>query len=387
MARRFLIIVLLMAHKADFKCVTTFATTCEHLSDISKYSTRNWDTLIIKANECNRGKVQKNNEVLTAGVFNTTSNLEHLYIVEKLNSIAPAASSGLQSLKYLKLWGNQLKVLRKGVFANFENLQKLDLRYNQIENLVHGFCENSFIREIDLSYNELTNIQVGMLDLESLEILKLSHNRLSFIAPNTFHAASIQILDLSYNNFVSFQTHTVENLFNLKQLLITHNKLETIALLTTLQSLQLLDLSYNNFETIHNEAFSQLPELKTLYLDNNNLKNLHPSIFTTTIETLHLHKNNLTSLPNGFINGTLLELKELTIGANPWFCNCLMEITQRVKRRKIQLTSCEEEYFSNGKSPVCVSIRGDCGEGRKLSEDVYGMFASAVGNYKCERSV
>lgn len=388
MVRRFLIIVLVIAHKllqADFKCVTSFATTCERLSDISGYATPIWDTLIIKPNECNSGKVQKSSEVLTAGVFNTTSSLEYLYISEKLSSIETGAFSGLENLKYLKLWGNQLKVLPKGAFLNFNNLQKLDLRHNKIENLVHGFCGNSFIKEIDLSSNDLTNIQVDMLDLESLEILNLAHNRLSFIAPQSFHITCIE-LDLSYNNLESFQANTVENLPNLRRLVIPHNKLTTIPLLTALQSLDLLDLSYNNLNTIPNEAFSHLPELKTLYLDNNNLKELNPSAFTRTvnIKTLHLHRNNLTSLADGLFNNTFPELKEVTIGANPWFCKCLTEITRYVKRRKIQLSRCEEQYFSDGKAPVCVSIRADCGKGAKLSDGVYGEFASALGNYKCD---
>lgn len=374
--------------EADSKCVTTFLTTCEKVADVSRYAKPTWEILTIKSNECSSGRVQKNTEVLSAGVFNTTWtwNLEQLYIVEKVNSVESDTFRSLKNLQYLKMWGNSLKVLQRGMFANFESLRKLDLRYNSIENLAHGFCEGSSIKEVDLSFNSLTNIQVDMLDLPSLEVLKMTHNRISFISPKAFHS-NLVTLDLRHNDLEEFQGDTFDSLSNLQQLLVSNNKLNTVSAFAALENLEVLKLSYNNIETIPSEAFSNLLELKQLSLDNNNLKTLHPAIFARklNIEILHLHRNNLTSL-SGLIGEALPKLKEITIAANPWYCQCLLGITEYIRGRKIQLTACERRYLSDGSSPICVSIKTDCEKYQRLNDDVFEEFNRGVQSYKCDRS-
>lgn len=373
--------------KINCKCATTFATTCEQVTDIARYAKPTWEALIIKNNECNSGRVKKNTAVLPAGAFNTTLHLEQLYIVEQLNSVESGAFAGLNNLQHLQLWGNVLKVLQRGMFANFHNLRKLDLRHNSIENLAHGFCEASSIKEIDLSFNSLTNIQVDMLDLSSLDTIKITHNRISFIAPKAFHSTLIT-LDLRYNEIEQFQDDTIQNLMNLKQLLISHNSVKSLPLLSALESLEILDLSHNAIDTLPSGAFSNLLELKRLLLDNNHLKVLQSGVFTRklNVEALHLHRNNLTSL-SGLVGEALPKLKEITIGANPWYCQCLLTIIQHVENRRIRLTECEDQYLSDGSSPICVSTPADCEKDLRLSEDVYEEFARAVEGYKCDTTV
>lgn len=378
------VVIIQQIFQCDFKCVNSFATICEKISDISRYESPNWDILIIKNNECNGGRIQKNSEVLSAGIFNATINLEQLYISEKLNSIEAAGFFGLRHLQYLKLWGNQLKVLQRGTFSYFDNLKKLDISGNKIENLAHGWCENSVIQEIDLSFNQLTNIQVNMLDFESLKTVKLAHNRLSFMAAQCFNTNLLK-LDISFNIFDNFREDITENLLYLRELNIAHNKLRAPPTFSKSHlSLETFDLSYNTIESIDNGALSKLFELKQLYLNNNNLKILRPEVFgrKMNIESLHLHANNLTSL-SGLVGDALPLLSEITIGANPWYCECLLEIIRYIKNQTILLTTCEEEYFSTGKSPVCVSISVDCEKGERLRDDVYQEFTSTSKNYNC----
>ena len=69
---------------------------------------------------------------------------------------------GLNSLRYLHLFGNSLNAVPAGVF-NGKLLEVLNLSQNALKTLpVGAFCGMSTLRSLDLSFNTLNTLPVGM---------------------------------------------------------------------------------------------------------------------------------------------------------------------------------------------------------------------------------
>merc|ERR1719318_680546 len=89
-----------------------------------------------------------------------------------------------------------------------------------------------------------------------------------------------------------------------------------------LTNLHYMDLSHNYLTYL--DKFPPLPVLRTLDLSHNLLHSIHKDTFSTlgpSLERIDLSHNLLTSIPSTTF--TLLpKLRQLSLGDNPWHCNC-----------------------------------------------------------------
>lgn len=368
--------------QCESKCSTTILTTCEKLDDLKRYGKSSWKIVLVENDRCTRGMKSENEEVLKFGSFNSSCNLEQLYISKRLNDIEQDSFYCLNNLRYLKVWGNMLKVIRHRAFSQFQKLDVLDIQENSVENIAHGFCKDSAIREINLSSNKLSNIQVDMLDSPVLERIALAHNQISFIAPNSFNEALL-FLDLSHNSMETIDPSTFGNQKNLRALDYSHNKIKNLDANLAMESLEALDVSHNQIQELRAELFKDMANLQRLYLNNNNLKSFPPSLFSgLDLKVFHVHRNRLT----GLYAPELTHLTEVSIGGNPWKCSCLLQILQFVNEHKIGQLKCDREFISDGKNPVCLIDKVSKCDGSDLTNDRdLSQFHDFVQNYMCDK--
>jgi len=170
---------------------------------------------------------------------------------------------------------------------NSINLNKLDITI--LENLIFfiakrtkfGMNENDVIYlnkcllYIDLSHNKIQNIEKNLNNLENLINLReldLSHNRITDIKVLK-NLTNLIKLDISYNDVTEIKV--LENLTNLKKLNISHNPIQAqeLSVLENLTNLYSLDINslriyIENIENVYHLNLEKLKNLKEIKNDN-----------------------------------------------------------------------------------------------------------------------
>ncbi|KAK2859218.1 hypothetical protein Q5P01_003838 [Channa striata] len=125
--------------------------------------------------------------------------------------------TGTKSLESLTITGARITSLPGSVCEQLPNLQLLDLSYNQIQ-ILPSFsgCEN--IQKIDLHHNDIEQLQENTFHgLMSLRSVDLSWNSLSSVKPNSFSALpTLTKLDLSSNQLASLSLIGLQSLTHLR---------------------------------------------------------------------------------------------------------------------------------------------------------------------------
>ncbi|XP_035003340.2 leucine-rich repeat-containing G-protein coupled receptor 5-like [Hippoglossus stenolepis] len=125
--------------------------------------------------------------------------------------------TGTKSLESLTITGARIISLPSSVCEQLPNLQLLDLSYNHIHSLPSfSACEN--IQKIDLHHNDIEELQENNFHgLMSLSSLDLSWNRLTSVKPNSFSALpALTKLDLSSNQLSSLTLTGLQSLTHLR---------------------------------------------------------------------------------------------------------------------------------------------------------------------------
>ena len=236
--------------------------------------------------------------------LNLKGNLGYLFITKEFINLP----FNLSNLKTLEAPNCDI-VNIPGYFKNLNNLELLNLSYNNISDLTN-LSDLKNLEILILSHNNISEIN-ALLSLKKLHSLLLSHNNISEI--NEINLPNLKDLNLSNNKIHSIDRIPIGNL---EKLNLSNNNLfnEQIGGMdatfspTPLESsnnkLKLLNLSNNKinrkiFEYIINNNFN----LKALYLDNiTNIEDLDPDFFNdlinivnskNTLKVLSLSKNSL----------------------------------------------------------------------------------------------
>lgn len=235
-------------------------------------------------------------------------------------AVDPWVISGIAStVRHLNLRRNNLsgEFFKGDSFAQFRDLELLDLGYNQVGGELPSFKtlqnlrvlrlgSNQFggsipvelfeclmpLEELDLSDNQFTG-SIQQINCTTLNVLNLSSNGLSGLLPSSLGGSVI--VDLSRNALTG-----------------------DISIMQTWESkLENLDLSSNNLSGNLPNLTSQFPNLSYLKIRNNSLMgNLPPAIGTCPrLSEVDLSINNLDGpIPHSFF--TSLTLKSLNLSGN-----------------------------------------------------------------------
>lgn len=249
---------------------------------------------------------------------------------ESLGTLCP--SKGLlfvppdidRSTVELRLGGNYILRITQQDFANMTDLVDLTLSRNTISYIQpFSFGDLETLRSLHLDNNRL--MELGPDDLRglvNLQHLIVNNNQLGRIHGKAFEdlAPALEDLDLSYNNLMSLPWGSVRQMVNLHQLSVDHNLLDFIP----------------------EGTFTELERLARLDLTSNRLQKLPPDpIFARAQESLILTTPYAPQL-------------SLSLGGNPFHCNCEMLWLRRLERDD-ELETCASpptlkgRYFWNAK--------------------------------------
>lgn len=269
------------------------------------------------------GKKIANNDDSTYTIQITRENLES---ITSLSFTAKGITniSGIENFGYLEgliFWNEKIEDFSP--IENLVNLKSLSIDYNspKIENI--NFL-NKLVQLTSLSIcadsdnrgtargNTIKDIS-ALQNMSNLKSLLLAQNEISDITPLR------SLSGLTSLNLEGSPIEDVSILCNLNNLKILHlesceiddNDLEYICNLTNLKSLYLgnINYEYNNINNI--EPIKKLTNLTTLRLDNNNITDITALSDLVNLENLALRGNNISNLEP---LSNLTKLKTLNLG-------------------------------------------------------------------------
>ncbi|KZC07924.1 PREDICTED: slit homolog 3 protein [Dufourea novaeangliae] len=225
----------------------------------------------------------------------------------RINDFHNGSFRNLHQLTGLRLIGNDIGNLSRGMLWDLPNLQILNLARNKVQHVeMHAFERNVRLEAIRLDGNFLSNINGVFTSIASLLLLNLSENHIEWF-DYAFIPGNLKWLDI-HGNFI-------ENLGNyyeirdskVKTLDASHNRITELSPLSVPDSVELLFINNNYISVVRPNTFA----------DKVNLTRV--DMYANLIETMELTSLLLTKVPED------RPLPEFYIGGNPFNCNCSMD--------------------------------------------------------------
>uniref|UniRef100_A0A6V7I0C7 TIR domain-containing protein n=1 Tax=Bracon brevicornis TaxID=1563983 RepID=A0A6V7I0C7_9HYME len=273
------------------------------------------------------------NQIVTldSQAFRNCSDLKELDLSGNELTAVPEALRDLTFLKTLDLGENKITDFHNGSFKNLNQLTGLRLIGNEIGNLSRGMLwDLPNLQILNLARNKVQQIERGTFERNvRLEAIRLDGNFLTDINGIFTTIASLLLLNLSENHIEWFDYAFIPK--NLKWLDIHGNFIESLG-----NYYQIRDLKVRTLDASHNRITELTPlsvpdSVELLFINNNYISNVHANTFTgkvnltrvdmyaNMIETMELAALRLTPVPEGRF------LPEFYIGGNPFNCNCSMD--------------------------------------------------------------
>lgn len=231
---------------------------------------------------------------------------------------------GARRIKKLDISANELSDIPHWV-TSLEDLEYLNLRSNQIQNVAANNCFSLFeLRVLNLSYNQIDYLPNSVANLRKLERLDLSNNLLRDIPSTICDLTELKVLQLNSNS-ISRLPDCIGKLTKLSQIEINSNKMESLPdSIGLLKDLEALDLSFNALKDLPG-SFSNLKELRFLDLSYNQLFEIPSELRTlVNLQEINFAGNQIKELP--------IWLSELTSLQSIYFSgNPVKEIPSNIK--------------------------------------------------------
>ena len=204
--------------------------------------------------------------------INTLSKLNNLKVlnlnnIEGIDQIPNLNKSS--NLKELTIQNSNLKFIDNRFCSNKNKLQKIDLQYNNLENVMNIFQNCVSLTLLDLSYNKLKTLNNLFVQDTLLEYLVLDNNYIQKIEISDLSNMP-HLIELSIsNNLVKFiDEKAFENLKSLKKLNLYKNDIFSLPPISTVyKTLRFLDVNENtnliNFPSA--KEFKLIRELNVHY--------------------------------------------------------------------------------------------------------------------------
>lgn len=304
-----------------------------------------------------------------------------------------------KNLQLLNVSGNQIVRLSKDTFLGLQELRVLDLSRNVLQVLDAAyFHDTPQLAVLHVSGNRITLDDAGLEKLRSLEVLDLQENQIMElpVVPESIRElylgsnylenvrlpplADLRVLGLEGNLITQLEDDAFSGLDVLQALNLALNNLSAVPTeaLARLPTLEVLDLSENQIDAIEPLAFRSLFSLRRLELSKlRRLSRLHARSFVdnTRLETLSLDHSGLYMVPRGLLRGNpalrvlsvaygrfdtlpadafpLDQLRHLSLGGNPWSCNCSLAWLARLARDAVAANGSSESLLLDEQAIRC----------------------------------
>ena len=234
-----------------------------------------------------------------------------------------------------------------GKGSQFGGLEHIDLHGNQLHRVPQGLRQLNRLTSLNLARNKLTSDVFGVItQIPTLFDLDLSNNALEHDIPSTIGRLSLlDKLDLS-NNKISILPSSLRDLGRLRNLSVSHNRLQSLPFeaLAKMQALRELTASHNAFSgALIPSSVTELPHLRVLDVSNNACASL---TFSRILKLPALVRLDISSNRLGMFKDISEWSSLTTLIADD---NCLREMPQGMIKltQKLRVVSVERNSIPN----------------------------------------
>ena len=138
-----------------------------------------------------------------------------------------------QHLTALRISGNKITEIPKWLFPNLHGLVELNISNNKLTSIPSNIEILQKLEKLTCSYNKIQELPVSVAHLERLWMLDCTGNLIRRLPPRIGKLESLRLLRMG-DNVLQFLSGGIENCVALDELILTRNKLGTLATITPL---------------------------------------------------------------------------------------------------------------------------------------------------------
>ena len=138
-----------------------------------------------------------------------------------------------QHLTALRISGNKITEIPNWLFPNLHSLVELNVSNNKLTTLPENIEVLQHLKKLTVSYNKITTLPPTVAHLQNLWMLDATGNQIRLLPPRIGKLENLRLLRLGDND-LQFLSGGVENLVALDELILTRNRLGTMAMITPL---------------------------------------------------------------------------------------------------------------------------------------------------------
>ncbi|KAM7382906.1 hypothetical protein PAMP_002601 [Pampus punctatissimus] len=241
-------------------------------------------------------------------------------------------------------------------FTWFNKIKELSIQYVYFNSApCDSWLEMAGVKFLDVSnnrlkndfiFNQRCNYKGTMPNLHSFNLSSNELTSLKDLSLLTKEFQQMQVLDLS-NNRLGSAEYSRDCVWqsNITRLIARHNYFESEALGCLPTTVHYLDLSYCDLDKLHMTYFEKTTNLKELLLSGNKIKFIPSKWKSPSLQSLALDGNSFGLISKAFFQD-MPQLSFLRAGNNPYHCTCELYafIQDTMLKRKVNVTDWSWNY-------------------------------------------
>ncbi|KAF9046485.1 hypothetical protein BJ165DRAFT_1472061 [Panaeolus papilionaceus] len=231
-------------------------------------------------------------------------------------------------------------------YSHLLNLENLDISHNEVDSLRQLECLRH-LRELKADGNKITSLD-GLQRMDGLVKLSVQGNLIKSIDLGECRWKRLEMLNISHNRLDS-----IEGLSSLQSLIALNmdmNSLGHLAVQSTMSRLRILRVSGNRLQNLDVGA---MPNLRTLYADNNSLTTLARMDRLSKLENLSLRNQSGRGLR--IQSREVRDVKRLYLSGNPLKTDFLEEPCYNLIY--LELAACRLTGLPEGMAKLLPNLR------------------------------
>nr|AIS23534.1 TLR2-3 [Epinephelus coioides] len=241
-------------------------------------------------------------------------------------------------------------------FTWFNKIKELSIQHVYFNSVpCDAWVEMAGVESLDVSNNRLQDEYIFNQRCDyrgampNLHTLKMSTNGLTSLkdlSSLTREFQQLQVLDFSNNKLGSAETSQgCVWQKNITRLIAHHNEFVSVALHCLPTTVHYLDLSYCNLDQLDMTYFEKATNLKELLLSGNKIKFIPSKWASPSLQSLALDGNSFGLISKASFQD-MPQLSYLMAGNNPYHCTCELHafVEDTISKGKVNLTDWPQNY-------------------------------------------
>lgn len=218
--------------------------------------------------------------------------------------------NNFENVVNLEMDALQLEVIKTWAFDDLDKLKSLQIRNNNLMEIVPKIFNGLKISKLDLQSNTIFYIAYDAFhDMPNLKYLNLDFNKIELLEADWFALKPLlNHISFRYNKLDELPNYIFENVRTASTCSMDVNAED--------KPCPKIILSHNNINTVYLNAFDKLKRVDSIILDHNNLDDVPEFPDDVQINVLSVQHNNINYIYRNYVEEYLQKVKKTYLYGN-----------------------------------------------------------------------